>query len=104
MRMPRIMYWTGFLFLTGFVVACNPVSPERTGELAAREAQADLVRLQEFIDLLHKEIDQLHRDKERLAELVEHLKGENAALASAATRCQAAAIPTSGSKGGHRGR
>jgi cell division septum initiation protein DivIVA len=68
------------------------------------ESQAELVRLQDFVDLLHKEIDQLHRDKERLAEPVEHLKGENASLASAATRCKAGAIPASGSKEGHRGR
>lgn len=105
MRMPRHFYWVGIICLSGFLAACNPVSSERSGgPPTAKVAQAELVRLQDFADLLHKEIDQLHRDKERLAEVVEHLKGENAALASAATRCNTGAKPVSGSKGGDRGR
>lgn len=105
MRMPRLIYRVGIVCLSGFLAACNPVSSERGGEPATgREAQAEFVRLQDFADLLHKEIDQLHRDKERLAEVVEQLKRENAALASAATRCKAGPIPTAGSKGGDRAR
>jgi regulator of replication initiation timing len=33
-----------------------------------------------FVDLLHREIDQLHTDKQRLTEELERLRLENAAL------------------------
>ena len=73
--------WGAILLAAVILQACDQASPKRDGgPPTAKEDQAEVARLRVFVDLLHREIDQLHTDKQRLTEELERLRLENAAL------------------------
>jgi hypothetical protein len=77
----RLLWWAMILAASGVLSACDRGRPERACEPAAPpKDQADVARLERFVDLLHREIDQLQKDRERQKEEVERLQRENAAL------------------------
>ncbi len=93
--------WGAVLVAATILQACDQASPKRDGgPPTAREDQVEVARLREFVDLLHREIEQLHTDKQRLTEELERRRLENAALragtvkpAPAARRAEMGARP-----------
>lgn len=88
---PRLLCGAVILAASVILQACDQAPPGRSGESSrAREDQVEVARLREFVDLLHREIEQLQKDKQRLTEEVERLQRENAALRAGTAKPAAA--------------
>lgn len=82
-----VLHWGMILTASAILQACEQVPQGQGGEPStAREALAESARLREFVDLLHREIEQLHRDKERLTEVIERLQREEEWMNAERTR------------------
>jgi len=77
----HLLHWGMILAALAILEACDQGPSRRGGEpWMAREDQAEVTRLRDFVNLLHREIEQLQKDKQRLTEEVERLRMDNDAL------------------------
>jgi hypothetical protein len=101
-----LLCWGMTLAAAGVLLACDRSPSGRGSEAPAAQAnREEVARLRAFVDLLHREIEQLQKDKQRLTEEVEGLRMDNAALragtatpAPATREARSRLTPTNGRK------
>lgn len=85
--------------------ACDQAPSRQGGEPStAREDQAEVTRLRDFVDLLHREVEQLQKDNQRLTEEVERLRRDNDALRAGTAKPAPATHPPRALSGPTKGR